>query len=219
MRLFISKAEKETHFLQLFCQEHQWELDSQSLVDLHYNPDFVNPESYDCIFFGSKNAVDFYCSNYKIPTRVSIACVGSATSSRLLNLGYKPQFIGKKSGDPIQVAKAFRNFLGNRTCLFPHSNRSLGTVARLVPDHQKIERVLYFNHGEPLEVQKADIYVFTSPTNAQSFCEKNEPPAQAQYIAWGQSTAEAMLALHMEPNYILKNAQFKELIDVLHQIK
>ncbi|MCT4562147.1 MAG: uroporphyrinogen-III synthase [Crocinitomicaceae bacterium] len=218
MRIFITKHEKETQLLQAFCQDRKWDLESQSLVDLRLNPDYENPTDFDCIFFGSKNAVEFYCSQFTVPRHVSIACVGSSTSNQIINHGCKPQFIGKKSGDPNQVAIAFKNFLGNRTCLFPHSNKSLGTIASLVPEKQKIERVLYFNNSEPKVVQVADVYVFTSPTNVRSFCQLNNPPALAISIAWGQSTAETMLENNIQPTYILKNAQFKELIDVLCQV-
>lgn len=219
MRIFITKHEKETQLLKAFCEGRNWTLDSQALVDLRINPEFENPDQFDCIFFGSKNAVEFYCSKFKLPPKVTIACVGSSTSSQIINHGCKPQFIGKKSGDPDQVALAFKNFLGSRTCLFPHSNKSLGTVAKLVPSEQKIERVLYFNNSEPKVIQRSDVYIFTSPSNIISFSTLNNPPAMAICIAWGQSTAEAMIEHNIQPNFVLKNAQFKELIDVLCQIK
>jgi uroporphyrinogen-III synthase len=218
MKVFISKPLCDLESLIAFCTLQQWTLQAQSLIELHYNPDFKNSTSFDGICFGSKKAVTFYLSKHSIPKGKWIACVGSQTSSELIKAGYQPNFIGEKSGDPKQVALALRSFAGNTSCFFPVSNLSLGTLHEHFSDDQKGIQILYTTNLSPIHVGASDIYVFSSPSNVQSFLEVNAVPKNAVFIAWGQSTAEKMRTSDMEPKFILHDSQTQELLEILSDL-
>ena len=198
-----------------FCETRNWSLQALSFIDLKFNEQFQNAKDYDSICFGSKNAVNFYLSKYSIPSNIQIACVGTSTSNALIKAGYYPHFIGKKSGDPAQVAVGLKSFIGNKKCFFPVSDQSLGTLHVHFDEDQKIVRVLYHTLVTPSKIDEADIYIFTSPSNVESFTLLNTIPKNGQFIAWGNSTAEKMRASNMIPDVVLSQSQIQELLDSL----
>ncbi|MBU2018329.1 MAG: uroporphyrinogen-III synthase [Bacteroidetes bacterium] len=218
MKLFISKSIEELASLAAFCKSNHWTLNANSLIELQFNAEFKNCSEYDCICFGSKNAVNFYLSKYKIPHGKWIACVGSTTANVLIKAGYNPSFIGNKSGDTQKVAIGLRSFVGEKKCFFPVSDISLGSLHQYFSDSQKQIEVLYHTNFRPLTIEAADIYAFSSPSNVESFLLTNEVPNNATFIAWGQATAEKMEASNMKPKHILTNSQLPELIDLLSNL-
>ena len=128
------------------------------------------------LFISSIRAAEFFLKTEKIKPETVIACIGQTTASKLEDLGIKISFVGEKSGNPIEVAEEFKKWLGNRTVLIPQSNISNRTIGSLLPSNQCIETNVYKTVSDCKIITICNTYIFTSPSNFDSFMKCNEPP-------------------------------------------
>ena len=190
-RLFVSKSHSELTVLPSFCEANGISLVAQSLIRFERVP-FRVSQSYQVIFFGSIRAARYFLENENIPEVTAVACIGETTAERIRSLGVKVDFIGKKSGQPDQVADDFVRWVGQRSVLIPCSEQSNRSMAKKLPVDQFEEVHVYRTLSACQPVASSDIYVFTSPSNVTSFLTCNSKP-EGQVIAWGQTTAKALL--------------------------
>ena len=173
--IFISKDISEVAILQQFCLANNINLIAHSLIRFEAIPFQVN-QTYDVLFISSIRAAEFFLKTEKIKPETVIACIGQTTASKLEDLGIKISFVGEKSGNPIEVAEAFKKWLGNRTVLIPQSNISNRTIGSLLPSNQCIETNVYKTVSDCKIITICNTYIFTSPSNFDSFMKCNEPP-------------------------------------------
>ncbi|MCR9170994.1 MAG: uroporphyrinogen-III synthase [bacterium] len=213
--VFITKNSGETVSLQQFTDAHGIQLSSQSF--LQFQPvAFKLPSHFDVIFFGSPRAVMFFQSRFSIPDNVSIACVGGKTAALLQSMGHQVAFNGENKGSITDVADSFKDWLGDRSVLFPVSTKSLGTISKRIASDQSYHVECYETIIQEHEVSAAyDVYVFTSPSNVEGFFAENTLPESASVIAWGESTRKALEAQYMDNITVLQNPSMKDLIDLL----
>lgn len=154
----------------------------------------------DVIFFSSIRAANFYFQDQGIP-KVLYACAGKETARKLLEqYQIECAFVAEEAGNPTQAALSFKEWLKERTVLFPRSEQSLLSYASLIPTSQKTEQIVYRTLANPMVIPPCDYYVFSSPSNVSAFLEVNELPSNARCIAWGKST-EAAFSAHQIPIY------------------
>lgn len=206
--VFISKDPEELiptlHKLWSDGLIHAQSLLEYSALDFTCSPDF------DLVFFASIRAAQFYLA--KCPAPQLIACAGAETAQKIkLQFGLNADFIAKQSGNPEQEALEFNTWRGQRKVLFPSSNLSLGTYAKLVPEAEKSSISVYQTVFKPLEIKAHRVYVFSSPSNVSAFFEGNQLPANAQVIAWGKSTEKALLSSGVKVCHTLLKNQQEEL--------
>lgn len=176
--------------------------------------DFKVEESFDVVFFSSPRSVQFFLEKHKLSGQILIGCVGRATADELAKWGLKASFIGSNAGHPEQVGAPFKNWLGNRNVLFPLSLNSNKTITSQIPAEQKLEIAVYQTISTPQQIEKADLYVFTSPSNLKAFLSVNEVPL-TPVIAWGNTTAQAISNAGMKLIHVLKSATEEELVSFL----
>ncbi len=144
----------------------------------------------DWIFFSSKTGVrTFFSQNPEIKNQ-RFAAVGQGTADVLKEYA-TVDFIGRHIDTRI-TAVDFKEKIGNATVLFPQSAISRKTIESVFDKEQAIELVCYQTIENSKEVGSADVLVFTSPSNVDSFFLKNRLLHFQKNIAFGYSTEEAL---------------------------
>jgi uroporphyrinogen-III synthase len=111
----------------------------------------------------------------------------------LKNLGIHVDFVGENSGNPSDVSREFKNWLGNRKVLIPHSSESLLSITEYLNPNQIVLVEVYKTSLNPTKIPVCDSYVFTSPTNVRAFLLANDRSSLKNVIAWGKSTENELV--------------------------
>jgi len=213
--IFISKSIDEVSELKDFCDSRNIELHASSLISFRPLP-FSISDSFEVIFFSSIRAVNFFLDKESIAEGTKIACIGKATAEKLNSKGYLIDFQGKQSGEPEKVALEFKNWLGHRKVLIPHSTISKRTIATILNPNQVIEVPVYHTDFNCCKIPDCDVYIFTSPSNFESFQTCNGSP-KGKLIAWGNTTRKAIEKQNLNVDLSLEKSDLKELINQLQQ--
>lgn len=211
--IFISKNRSEVAELEDFCSRNDLQLFAESLITFKAVP-FTLDRSYDAVFFASIRAAEFFLKQTQLPPSCAIACIGQTTADKLATLGLHVDFIGEKAGKPDEVAGAFKAWLGTRTVLIPQSTVSKRSIASAINPAQCVEVVVYETCSACKKIPVCDTYVFTSPSNFESFLLCNEVP-KGKIIAWGETTKRAILKRGLEVDETLVYSEMGELVGML----
>lgn len=192
-------------------------LQAESLIRFEALPFKIlgNP---DIVCFTSPRSVWFYFQNPINSDTIEYACVGSFTAAKVSELGHFVAFIGSDPGDPEKTSKEFAVWVGERTVLFPESDRSLGSLSKGLPANQVMRIPAYKTVLHSQIIPKKDIYVFTSPSNAESFLLNNKLPKKKTIIAWGKTTANYLLQKKIEVEHTLSSSSENELVAYLERV-
>ncbi len=214
--LFISTILSENNPLTRFCRENDWNLTAQSLIDFNPIPHEIL-DQFDVIFYSSKRCFQYFDSQLKQSKSTVIATIGSETANYLKEYNQIPQFIGVQSGSPLEVAEEFKNWLGDRTVVFPSALHSKQTIANQIPDNQKAVISVYETTFKSQHIEPHSWYVFTSPSNLNSFLSLNTLQKDAKIIAWGETTADTCKKLGITPQHVLLESSVVSLVGFLEQ--
>ena len=214
--VFISRNLEEVPELSEFCAQRNIRLTAQSLIRFKAVP-FSITEEYPVIFFSSIRAAHFFLLEKELAPSTAIACIGAETALKLKQLGLECEFVGDKAGDPESVAAAFKNWLGDRKVLIPCSDRSNRSVANALPEGQSQEVIVYKTIHDPVLINDCDIYIFSSPTNVESFFKENILPDPAAVISWGKTTDRALQKHDITPVHTLQHSSNKEIVSWLEK--
>ena len=119
-----------------------------------------------------------------------IAAFGQSTAKYLQKNGFKVDFIGE--GSPKNVAQMFSSIVNSKEkVFFPSSNKSLGTVQRVIDNRNKIIVETYQTTPIDKKVENHDYLVFTSPSNVEAFLLSNKFRNQ-KIISIGPSTTKSL---------------------------
>ena len=215
--IFISRDSNGCGSLIEFCYQHQLDLVSQSLISFE-SSDFVVLYSYDVIFFSSIRSAEYFLRKEKIDDSKKIACIGQETALKLKNLGIHVDFVGENSGNPSDVSREFKNWLGNRKVLIPHSSESLLSITEYLNPNQIVLVEVYKTSLNPTKILVCDSYVFTSPTNVRAFLLSNDRSSLKNVIAWGRSTEKELLLNKIPVMKVLQTGTMLELESYLKTI-
>ncbi len=213
-RIFISKALDEIPLLENFCTSHEYSLYASSLIRFEKIP-FNHPIGSDIVCFTSPRSVEFYFQSTSKSERVLYACVGNTTAKKLSELGISPSFVGSMPGDPQITSDEFAAWAGTRTVLFPESNKSLGSLSMKLNENQFTRLPIYRTSLCSENICDQDIYIFTSPSNAESFFSLNSIPPEKIVIAWGKSTERYLKEQGISVTKVLVSAGEEELVSYL----
>lgn len=153
----------------------------------------------------------FFKAQQEIPKSIEIACVGAKTAQLLESMGFQIAFNGSEEKDIHAVAASFKSWLGDRSVLFPTSDRSLHTISKGLPARQIREVIVYKTVVSGKAIPQQEIYVFTSPSNVEGFLSENTVPMDAHIVAWGKSTAHALESYGIS-SFILEEPSLTALI-------
>ena len=152
-------------------------------------------QQVDWIFFNSKNGVEYFFQlEPKLSPSIKIGVIGRGSEMALKELGRDADFVGETS-DTTRVARKFSHLVEGKTVLFPQSKDSLRTIQHgLDPEKTKtIDLPLYETEAEKnVEIFMADVMIFTSPSNVDSFMQDHLMDPNQKVIAIGKSTANQL---------------------------
>lgn len=200
-----------------FCEQYQINLFAQSLISFKPTA-FEVTESFDVIFFSSIRSAEFFLRQDEIDDSKKIACIGQETATKLKNLGMNVDFIGMNSGNPSEVSLEFKDWLGKRNVLIPHSYESLLSITEFLKPDQVALVEVYKTVLEPKIIPNCDCYVFTSPTNVRAFLMANDVSILKNVIAWGRSTEKELLLNKIPVMKVLQTGTLFELKNYLTSI-
>jgi uroporphyrinogen-III synthase len=215
--LYISRNIQDVRLLERYCLIHNIHLTAISQIFFE-KLDFVVKHPFDVVFFSSPRSIDFFINAYPLPNEIKIACVGDGTANHLKKMGYSIDFCGMNPGLPDLNARDFADWLGNRHVLFPLSDRSKEHMLTFVSPKQLEKIRVYKTKFESVYIPNHDVYIFSSPSNVNSFLERNKIP-QGDIIAWGKSTEEALVNHGIQVRHTLKTSSETELINYLSLIR
>jgi len=115
--------------------------------------------------------------------------MGQATA-KLAMKHVQLEFVG--SGSPKEVAAQFKNKLALETACFPISDLSLKSIQKALSPGQVENIESYITAKADVKISDQDLYLFTSPSNVQSFLNANSIPDHADVIAIGPSTHQEL---------------------------
>ena len=168
----------------------------------------------DWIFFSSSEGVRHLLSQHD-PSGVKIGVMGTGTAQTLLHYQLNANFIGSSS-DPEMVANEFQKILQpQEKILFPQSVQTRNSIAPLLKDCT-IERLqTYSTSSVSIHPIDSDLYIFSSPSNVQSYFEQYTIPTQQPCIAFGPVTAQALAQHKIENIQVLQNVTNQTLYDAI----
>ena len=210
--IYITKELEDVTQLKQFCAFQNIDLHAQSQLNFEEVP-FSIEKPFEVVFFSSVRAGRFFLRNYDGPlSSLQFACIGEETAQKF-NIEFA--FVGKEAGNPEKVAEKFKNWLGDKRLLIPHSSLSHKTIAETIPSSQCESVCVYNTLLSPQSIPECEVYVFTSPSNLAAFLQKNQVPEAAKVIAWGNTTEKALGNSKVQVSKTLIKAQLEELLEVL----
>jgi uroporphyrinogen-III synthase len=210
--LYITKELENVTQLKQFCAFQNIELHATSQLSFEAAP-FTITHPFEVVFFSSVRAGRFFLRSYDGPlSSLQFACIGEETAQKF-NIEFA--FVGKEAGNPEKVAEKFKNWLGEKRLLIPHSSLSQKTIASIIPSAQCESICVYNTLLSPQSIPECEVYVFTSPSNLAAFLQKNQVPEAAKVIAWGNTTEKALRNSKVQVSKTLIKAQLEELLEVL----
>ena len=214
--IYITRELVDIPQLQAFCEEHNLAITAKSQISFNAI-DFEITHPYDVVFFSSPRSVSYFLKKHQISSKSKIGCVGKGTALQAQRLGLTTDFIGSHSGEPSKNAKELADWLGDRRILLPISDISQRNLIEFIPSDQVETVIVYSTQFSPLTIPKQDVYIFSSPSNVESFLQCNKPP-NGIIIAWGKSTENELKAHSIHSNVTLLRSEESELIGALSKL-
>lgn len=214
--IFVSRNSEDVKELQEFCTTQNWNLISKSLIEFRQTT-IQLPNQWDIIFFPSPRAVDFFFTQYPTGSlsNKKIACAGKGTALTLLKHVEKVDFIPSNSGVITEVQSEFQEWAGDKKIIYIGSNQSRKSVLVGLTTAQYIFVQGYETLFKPEQIIHCNCYIFSSPSNVESFFSMNQLPIDAMVISWGQSTTNELTKWGVKPTIELKSGSQSELISYL----
>ncbi len=202
-RIFISRNETDSPLLAQRAREAGMTAHFRSLIALELLQQLPDLRGIDLLFFMSPSAVRlFYSQGALAFPPLPVAVMGDGTAAALPK-EISPVFVGNNTTH--EVAQAFAEFAGNKRVGVITGTDSRRRIQKALHPENYRELLLYRNSPVPVRIPESDIYVFTSPSNVDSFFLKNNLPNHAQIIALGDTTAQPLQEkghrVHIPANY------------------
>ncbi len=200
--VFISRDFRKNDFFKNCLQENGYKVFAQSLIEIKQIPmrKFVKT---DWVFFSSKNAVKHFFEQKPDVEGTKFGAVGKATADEMRKFGKRADFIGS-SDDTKMTGKKFSALVGNKTVLFPQAKASMKSIQLQLPKKENVIDVVVYETIKNSEIKirssEFDVFVFTSPSNVETFFEKNKISSEQKVVAMGDATANALKKYKVKVN-------------------
>lgn len=189
--VFITRDLRESDLFSRVLSDNGFTVKGRSLIDITPIP-YKELPSAQWIFFSSKHAVKHFFDQKPKVDGMKLAAVGKGTSDMLRRYNKKADFIGY-STDTRMTAKQFAATVGSSKVLFPQAKGSMRSIQQQLRPGQVIDLVVYETlKKNETPVNRADIVVFTSPSNVEAFFEKNQFSSDQKAVAMGDATGNAL---------------------------
>lgn len=217
--IFLSSESDSSLPLVSFCEENAISILRKSLISFD-SVAFELPSEWDVVFFSSPRSFDFFVSKgIEWKPEQQIACIGNETKRHIESAGFTVSFVGENAGSPKEVAADFKEWLDDRIALFPQSTRSNKSIETALPINQRKPLVVYKTIETSVKFMEIfSMYIFTSPSNYESFRAVNELPDNAIIVSWGEMTDQRIVNQGSKSDYILKTSTYSELLKILQKL-
>lgn len=185
LRLFISRSiNDDSPFLDLECDIY-----AESFIQIHLSNKVPDLTGFDWLFFSSSNGVKWAIENKIDLNAFKIGAIGPATENRLNDFDIQVDFTGEATKTIEEVSQDFSNSIpsGSRV-LFPISSRSKKTILRNFKHTYEVFEAYQTEYDFFILEEEMDIYVFTSPSNFNSFYQANGIKPNKLVVAMGETT-------------------------------
>lgn len=195
--LFISRELSESSYLRKALAKYQIEIEDRSLIRTF--PTINHLDSYilrnlDWIFFSSKNAIDYFFKlDPQLPKKVKFGVVGRGSENALRQYGRKADFSGEDEGiDTGDIGREFAKVANGSTVLFPLAKGSLRSILKELSDQTKVIELVVYETVSEEDVPNtlAEVLIFTSPSNVDSYFANNLLEPGQKVICIGKSTGQ-----------------------------
>lgn len=200
--VFISRDFRKNDFFKRCLEANGYKVFAKSLIEIKKIPmhKFVKT---DWVFFSSKNAVKHFFEQKPDVEGTKFGAVGKSTAEAIRKYGKRAEFIGS-SGDTRMTGKKFSDTVGNKTVLFPQAKTSMKTIQLQLPKKKNVIDVVVYktikNSNCLLPIADCRFLIFTSPSNVESFFDKNKISKEQKVIAMGKATANALKKFGVNAN-------------------
>ncbi|MES2592784.1 MAG: hydroxymethylbilane synthase [Bacteroidota bacterium] len=157
------------------------------------------PQS-DWVFFASSNAVDFFFQQEpQLKPKTKFGVIGKSTEQQLKKYNKNAAFVGSINDTKV-VGKKFAKAVAAETVLFPQAKGGLRTIQQQFEDAGKLTDLVVYEtvKKENTALPEAEILVFTSPSNVESFFEKWKITPDKKVIAIGKSTEKKLISFGVD---------------------
>jgi uroporphyrinogen-III synthase len=214
MKVFISKAPSESVKLTQALGQKDVELVSQSLIQTSAIAFEMPRHRIDWLFFSSKNAVRHFFKAVHVPAGVKLGAIGNGTAGELSKFG-RVDYVG--NGDPISVKAEFASLVGSEFVVFPVAEASLKTIQRDWPPENHANVFCYRTMSKPRIIPACVAYVFTSPSNVNSFLSCNKLPVDGKMLA-GPTTSRHISSLTGVYPHVLKDYEVSTICEAIFSL-
>lgn len=173
-------------------------------------------QKVDWVFFSSSRSIQFYFAQNEPNQEVRYACVGPVSAAALRKYADTVDFVGE-GGDTSLIGKHF-NQVATGKVLFPQSNLSHQNIQKCITNAEVIDYPVYETLHKPERVSDHDIYIFSSPSNVNSFLTLNAIPKEAKVIAIGETTGNYLKNIIQNPIFISEQPTEKHIIQKIKDI-
>jgi len=197
--VFISRQiEADSPFNRV--RENEIEIISKSLLQFSTVP-FLEFPSADWYFFYSKKGVYYFFEQLskkekKIVASKKIGAFGKATSEKIKTYLKQPlDFIG--TGNASIDNPQFQSLIDQSSVCFVRANHSRRSMQQNLNSNNSIDLIVYQNQIDiSVKVPACDIYILTSPMNAEALISQNEIElSETTFIAIGDPTSQTLKQL------------------------
>jgi hydroxymethylbilane synthase len=207
--VLITRDLDEDSFFKKTLEGNDFTVNGVSFIETR-KVNFSNAPASDWIFFASSNAVDhFFAQQPELKPKTKFGAIGKSTELTLKKYSKNAAFVGSINDTKV-VGKKFAKAVGAETVLFPQAKGGLRTIQQQFEDASKLTDLVVYEtvKKENVKLPEANILVFTSPSNVESFFEKNKMKPDQKVIAIGESTNKKLKQFGVENS--LMPASFDE---------
>jgi len=192
--VLITRDLSDDSFLKNTLEGNKYEVHGISFIETK-SVQVKNVPQTDWVFFASSNAVDsFFTQNPELKPKTKFGVVGKSTEFALKKFDKNAAFVGSVNDTKV-VGKKFAKTVGSESVLFPQAKGGLRTIQQQFEDATKLNDLVVYEtvKKDISKLPKAEIVVFTSPSNVESFFENHKITAKQKVIAIGKSTEKKLI--------------------------
>ncbi len=194
-KVFISRDPRKNDQFRNCLEAAGYEVEAVSLIEIKQviMRKFVKT---DWVFFSSKHAVKHFFDQKPDVEGVKYGTVGKATAEELRKFGKRADFIGSE-GDTRLTGKKFASLLGSKTVLFPQAKGSMKTIQLQLSKKENVKDVVVYETIKKTvdgkwKMDDVNVFVFTSPSNVDTYFETGKVSENQKVVAMGDATAAAL---------------------------
>jgi uroporphyrinogen-III synthase len=193
--VFITREKDENSYFFRYLESKGFTVYGESLIT--FSPvDAGSLPDAEWLFFTSRNGVRFFFDQHEdAKDNTRIAVFGKGMGEELRSYGKIPDFTGS-SGDPEGVAREFLSLHSAHKVVFPRASNSQRNIQKVLEREKGMEVTDYIIYQNSIRknvlIPDANILVFTSSLNFDSYVKNKGLPRNQTLIAIGESTAGTM---------------------------